>query len=189
MYALLLSAAALSGVLAAPVLDTRAADPRFTLYDLPTPLVGPCDLEVGHDNALWGQGILKNVIFRLDPATGDIIEYEIPFTTPANSATVQLPGVPQSVTDRTAFSCAIRKGDDGNLYAGNGDRNQLLRINETTGHIDVFTPPAQPAGNLFPFNDLYSAKDGIYSTATTQNTFSFFSFATEVRASIESVCA
>ncbi|KAH9223257.1 hypothetical protein DL95DRAFT_401564 [Leptodontidium sp. 2 PMI_412] len=36
-----------------------------------------------------------------------------------------------------------------------------------------------PAGNLFNFNDLYTAKDGIWVTVTTANTFSFFSFATE----------
>lgn len=41
--------------LAAPVVEERALDPRFTLYDLPTPLTGPCDLEVGQDGASWGQ--------------------------------------------------------------------------------------------------------------------------------------
>lgn len=46
--------------------------------------------------------------------------------------------------------------------------------------VDIFEPtPFNPAGNLFNFNDLYTAKDGIWVTATTGNTFSFFSFATE----------
>jgi hypothetical protein len=41
-------------IFAAPLLEDRA-DARFTLYDLPTPLTGPCDLEHGPDGALWGQ--------------------------------------------------------------------------------------------------------------------------------------
>ncbi|EME38854.1 hypothetical protein DOTSEDRAFT_180786 [Dothistroma septosporum NZE10] len=167
-------------VSAAPASNKRADDPRFTLYDLPTALTGPCDLATGPDGALWGQGILKDVIFRIDPSTGKVHEYTIPFTTPLNATPVAIPGVLESVADRTAFSCAIRKGADGNLYAGNGLRNQLVRINPTTKKIDLFEPtPVNPAGNLFPFNDLYTAKNGIWFTSTTGNTFSFFSFATE----------
>lgn len=177
-YCLLLLAA--RHVLSSPILTDRATDPRFTLYDLPTALTGPCDLENGPDGALWGQGILDNIFFRIDPATGHIDEYPIPFTTPLDPTPISLPGVLKSVTDRTALSCAIRKGADGNLYAGNGLRNQLVRINPTTKKIDIFEPtPVNPAGNLFNFNDLYSAEDGIWVTATTGNTFSFFSFATE----------
>lgn len=86
----------------------------------------------------------------------------------------------KAITDRTALSCAIRTGADGNLYAANGVRNQLVRINPSTKKIDLFqmTPP-NPLGNLQPFNDLYTAKEGIWVTATSANTFSFFSFATE----------
>lgn len=166
-------------VFAAPVLEDRASS-RYTLYDLPTPATGPCDLVNGPDGALWGQGILDNIFFRIDPTTGAITTYPIPFTTPLNATPIVLPGVLKAVTDRTALSCAIRNGADGNIYAGNGLRNQLIRINPTTKKIDLFEPtPLNPLGNLFPFNDLYTAKDGIWFTATTGNTFSFFSFATE----------
>jgi hypothetical protein len=55
-YASLLSLATLfSQALAAPILEDRAISDRFTLYDLPTALTGPCDLEVGQDGASWGQ--------------------------------------------------------------------------------------------------------------------------------------
>ncbi|KAH7412639.1 hypothetical protein BKA64DRAFT_731018 [Cadophora sp. MPI-SDFR-AT-0126] len=164
----------------APFVQEQPEDSRFTLYDLPTPLTGPCDLEHGPDGALWGQGILNNIIFRIDPETGSINEYPIPLTTPLDSNPIALPGVPKKVTDRTALSCAIRKGADGNLYAANGLRNQLVRINPSSKKIDIFEPtPINPLGNLLNFNDLYTAKDGIYVTATTGNTFSFFSFANE----------
>jgi hypothetical protein len=55
-YASLLSLATiLPHALAAPILEDRAISDRFTLYDLPTALTGPCDLEVGQDGASWGQ--------------------------------------------------------------------------------------------------------------------------------------
>jgi streptogramin lyase len=78
------------------------------------------------------------------------------------------------------LSCAIRKGADGNLYAANGVRNQLVRINPYTKKIDIFqNPDSNIAGNLQPFNDLYTSKDGMYVTATTGNTFAIFKYATE----------
>lgn len=176
----LLALTALPTVFTAPVLETRAAS-RFDLYELPTPLTGPCDLEVDPNGKyLWGIGIADNIFFRVDPSTGHVDEYQIPFTTPLSSQIVQLPGVSAVLGDRTALSCAIRKGADGNLYAGNGLRNQLARINPTTKHIDIFEiTPVNPLGNGFPFDDLYSATDGIWITSTTADVFSFFSFATE----------
>lgn len=188
MFALLYATFAVaSSALAAPAVsdNLQARKPqqegRFTSYTLPTPLTGPCDLVAGPDGALWGEGILKNNIFRLDPSTGAIEEYTIPFTAgPLSNKTI--PGVSGPLADRTAFSCAIRNGADGNLYASNGLRNQLVRINPTTKEMKIFQPPLpqqNPAGDLQPFNDLYTAKDGIYLTQTTANTFQFFSFATQ----------
>jgi streptogramin lyase len=164
---------------ATPVLNNRAEDP-FTLYELPTPLSGPCDLTRGPDGAIWGQDLLVNHFFRIDPDTGHIDEFPIPFTTPLDPNPIQLPGVLKTITDRTALSCAIRAGADGNIYAGNGLRNQLIRINPTSKKIDLFEPqPLNPLGDLFPFNDLYTAEDGIWVTQTTGNTYSFFSFENE----------
>lgn len=60
---LFLSACLPLHVFAVPVLEDRADD-RFTLFDLPTPLVGPCDLENGPDGALWGQVKLQNLLFK-----------------------------------------------------------------------------------------------------------------------------
>ena len=58
-----------------------------------------------------------NILFRIDPDSGVITEYPIPFTTPLSAQPIELPGVAKSVSDRTALSCAIRRGQDGNLYA------------------------------------------------------------------------
>ena len=151
---------------------------RFTFYTLKTPVAGPCDLVEGPDGALWGEGILDNIIFRIDPSTGAIEEYPIPFTTPVSNQTI--PGVPNIVAERGAFSCAIRSGADGNLYAANGLRNQLIRINPTTRKIQLFTPPGLGLlGNLQPFNDLYTSHDGMWYTQTTGNVFQKFDYKTE----------
>lgn len=94
---------------------------------------------------------------------GDVQEYPIPFTA------APIPGaILPAAAGRAALSCAIRSGRDGNLYAANGLYNQLVKINPTTKKIEVFTPtPPNPVGDLQPFNDLYSAKDGIYFSQTT----------------------
>ncbi|KAF2772513.1 NHL repeat-containing protein [Teratosphaeria nubilosa] len=163
--------------IASPIIDPRQDD-RFTFYSLETPLSGPCDLSVGPDGALWGESILVNQIFRIDPSSGDVEEYSIPFTTPLSNKTIL--GVSSQIQDRTAFSCAIREGRDGNLYASNGLRNQLVRINPSTKDIKVFEiEPLNPLGDLQPFNDLYSAANGIYVTQTTGNALSFFNFSSE----------
>ncbi|KAK4494681.1 hypothetical protein PRZ48_014037 [Zasmidium cellare] len=165
-----------ASVLASPIEERQAARGQFTFYPIPTPLSGICDLAEGHDKAIWFEDILVNRIGRLDPNTGVVTDYPIPFTTPLSNVTLgPIPGPAQQILDRTAFSCAIRPGADGYLYATNGVRNQLVQINETTKEIKVFGP-VDPTGNLFPFNDLYTADNGLYLTQTTGNTFEFFSF-------------
>ncbi|GIZ37116.1 hypothetical protein CKM354_000057600 [Cercospora kikuchii] len=157
-------------------LSARQAN-RFSFFPLKTPLTGPCDLEHGPDGALWGEGILANNIFRIDPNTGLVEEYPIPFTTPISNETIPIPTI---LGQRAAFSCAIRRGADGNLYAANGIRNQLVRINPGTRKIDVLQPPGTGAiGNLQPFNDLYTSKDAMWYTQTTGNVFQKFDYETE----------
>jgi streptogramin lyase len=151
---------------------------RFTFYNMLTPAAGPCDLAEGPDGALWGEDILVNKIFRVDPTTSSVQEFAIPFTSGPSNITI--PGISQIVQDRTALSCAIRNGEDGNLYASNGLRNQLVRINPFTKAITVINPtPPDPAGNLFPFNDITPAPGGLYITQTTGNIFQFYNFTDE----------
>jgi len=130
---------------------------KFTYYSPLTPNAGPCDLCTGPDGAIWAEDILVNKIQRIDPSTGVVEEYEIPYTTPALDFSV-LP----TLEGRTAFACAIRPGADGNIYAATGIRNEFVRVNVTTKKIDVFTPPPpNPLGNLQPFNDLWTGPEGV----------------------------
>ncbi|KAE9387039.1 soluble quino protein glucose dehydrogenase [Gymnopus androsaceus JB14] len=166
----------LLAVVAAGVSPPQPPSP-FSFYNLSTPLSGPCDICTGPDGALWVQNILVDKIARVDPATGDVEEYSIPYTLPPLNASL-LPGF---TGGRTALACAIRPGNDGNIYAASGIRNQFLRINVTTRKIDVFTPtPYNPLGDLQPFNDLTAGPDGMFFSQTTANVISHFNYASEV---------
>lgn len=113
---LALAAANPLGPRSIPLHTKQGAASRFEFYDMPTPAAGPCDLCVGPDGALWGEDIFADIIFRID-GNGTVEEYPIPWTLPALNSSV-LP----NVGGRIAFSCAIRPGADGNIYASQGTR-------------------------------------------------------------------
>lgn len=94
----------------------QTTDGRFTFYQMKTALSGPCDMAYNPvDRLLYGEQQFINQLFSINPANGAVTEYEIPFTTGASNATIPIT-VPKPVGDRTAFSCAIREGADGNMY-------------------------------------------------------------------------
>lgn len=129
----------------------------FTFYDLPTPESGPCDICEGHDGMVYIQNFLVDTLVRLDPNTGKMTEYQIPYKNPPSPTSV-LPGA----GNRTALACAIRPGDDGKIYAASGVRNELVVLDAATGHVAVYAQPANnPLGNLFPFNDLWPGPTGV----------------------------
>jgi streptogramin lyase len=80
---------------AAKILQARQEAPpggaqegRFTFYQMPTPLSGICDLAVGPDGALWGIEQLVNNLVRLDPESGEVEEFPIPFSLGVSNATI-----------------------------------------------------------------------------------------------------
>ena len=95
---------------------------------------------------------------RLDQSTGQLDEYDIPYTLgPLPSS-----ALPSDLQGRVALACAIQPGNDEKLYAASGVRNQIVRIDPTTKTIDVFTPtPLDPLGNLEPFNDMWRGNEGV----------------------------
>jgi hypothetical protein len=129
----------------------------FTFYDMPTALSGPCDICEGHDGYVYIQNFLVDTLVKLDPATGERTEYQIPYKNPPAPTSV-LPGL----GNRTALACAIRPGNDGKIYAASGVRNEIVVLDPQTGSVDVFAQPANnPLGNLFPFNDLWPGETGV----------------------------
>lgn len=173
--AVLLLAACIGATAAAPTAAAPTAS-NFTFYQMPTVLADPCDLCTGPDGALWISDMGVNKIGRLDPDTGVVDEYDIPFTE-GKLKNATLPGI----TDRTALACAIRPGADGNIYASYGVRNQLVQVIVSTKQVNVLTPPPffDPLGDLQPFNDMVSSPTGMYFTQTTANIVSFYEYSTK----------
>ena len=160
-----LLAGALSGwVSASPTSQGYTSNPaRFKFFTMPQDGSGPCDLCTGPDKAIWVQNILKDTIARIDPSTGEVEEYPIPYTTPAPTSIIPgLDTVFPGLGNRTALACAIRSGSDGNIYAASGLRNQLVKIVPKTRKITVLGPnPPDILGNLLNFNDLWTGPEGV----------------------------
>ncbi|KAF2088266.1 NHL repeat-containing protein, partial [Saccharata proteae CBS 121410] len=149
---------------------------QFTTYQLPTLLSGACDVTDGPDGAEWNQELFANQLARIDPHTGEVTEYLIPFTAPLLD-NVTIPMIP-GVTGKIPLGCGLVTGTDGHLYAVNGLRNQIVRMNVSTKHMDVFSAP-NILGNLEPLNDLTPYKDAIFFTQTSGNQIGRFDYATQ----------
>ncbi|WPG97563.1 Hypothetical protein R9X50_00034000 [Acrodontium crateriforme] len=150
------------------------ANSRFTYFNALTPLSGPCDLTTGPDGAIWYDTFLSSKIGRIDPITGKVDEFDIPYTLPPLPTSV----LPSQLQGRASLACAIQPGKDGNIYAASGVRNEFVRVNVKTKKVDVF-PTGNVLGNLQPFNDITAADDGMYFTQTTQGLLTFFDYKTE----------
>ncbi|PIB00445.1 hypothetical protein CB0940_01292 [Cercospora beticola] len=153
-------------------------DGDFTFYQMPSKISGICDLCLGPDGALWGVQQLINQIMRLDPETGEVEEFPIPFSPGIGNITI--PGLNGAfgglIQDRLALSCAIRPGADGKIYNTNGARNQLVQFDPATREFKLFQAPVSPLGNLFPFNDIFTDDGGMWMTQTTANLLQYFDY-------------
>ncbi|CAH0382764.1 unnamed protein product [Bemisia tabaci] len=158
----------------ATTLPLTSADPsQFTFFDVPYPVVGPCDVCEGPDGAVWIQAIKSPYFARFDPVTRTFTHYLIPFTTPLLNVT--LPPEVSRVLGKAALGCGIRPGLDGYIYATNGLYNQLIRVNTTTGEVKI-AETSGALGNLDPLNDLSPAQNGVWFTMTTANKIGFLPY-------------
>lgn len=77
---------------------------------------------LAHGRSLTSFHRVNNLV-RLDPVTGEVEEFPIPFSLGLGNATI--PGLNGAagglIQDRLALSCAIRPGADGKIYATNGN--------------------------------------------------------------------
>lgn len=134
------------------------SDPaRFKFYDTPTKGV-ICDSDTGPDGeTLWYEDLVAPVVGVLNYRTGEIKEYQIPYT----DSVQPLEPIEGNVT---GLQCVVRTGKDGMVYAGSGFRNEIVQINPRTDPptLQIFAPPnGNPAGNLQVFNDAWAANDGV----------------------------
>lgn len=133
----------LLGLAALATADTKfvQGDPaRFTYTNMQTPLSGPCDVSEGTDGLIYIQQVLANKIARYNQNTGELKEFDIPFSTRLlPNETFQIP----SLSRTTFLTCSIRNGFDGKMYFSNGNRNQLVQFDAATEQIKLFTVPGK----------------------------------------------
>lgn len=169
MLVLLSTAALLLGSLstAAPTTDieeratqfTGPSDPaRFKFYNTIDKLGVICDADTGPDgNTLWYQDLVASKMGVLNYKTGEIHEYQIPYSSGSEST-------PPFVGNLTGGQCVVRTGKDGMVYGGAGTRNEIVQVNPRTNPptLKIFSSPNQnAAGNLINFNDAWAANTGV----------------------------
>jgi streptogramin lyase len=143
-----------------------SADNSVTLYNPPTPLSGPCVVTPTPDGAIWFLEAFAAKIARIDPVTGNIIEYPIPWSPRS------------SLGPFTPIPCAMTTASDGNVYFTNGVNNQIGKLDPQTAQVTLFDAP-NPSGNLNPLNDLTPGHDNaIWFTQISGGTIGRFDLTT-----------
>ena len=166
----------LSALLSAAILSTVTAAPasRFTLYDLKTPLAGPCDLNTGPDGNIYASTFTADKLVKIDRTSANPKLTEITIPYPRDQ--LPLSALPSRL--QGAGSCVVQPGADGNVYVATGIRNQVAQYNPRNGQFKFFDSAGGVLGNLQPFNDGWPDKTGIWFTQTTANTLSFLNYST-----------
>ena len=54
---------------------------KFTEWEMPTPFSGPYDVTCDKNGELWTGGMTTDRVSRLNPKTGEIVEYLLPKST------------------------------------------------------------------------------------------------------------
>jgi len=151
------------------------ADPppgTVTQYTAPTPLSGPCNLVEGPDGQMWFTEVLAHKIARIDAATAQIQEFNIPNTLaigpdpvlpllglaglpPLNALLQTLSGSSVTLPYPASFQCGINNGPDGNIWFTNAVSNLIGYINPKTHAIVTYAVPTL-ASNV---EDIYAGPD------------------------------
>ena len=124
---------------------------QFTNYAIPTKLSGPIGVFYGSDGGVWFCEFLANKIGRLDPATGEIVEYDVPLS-------LTQPTVMRAETEGKYLWFTA--------FVGNG----IGRIEMATGEVTAFTNPSLLS---FPTEDTVDSSGNIWFSTATQNTLNY----------------
>lgn len=99
----------------------------ITEYDLPRSDAQPHDVVVGNDGAIWYDDFAEGIIGRLNPASGEVKEWEDP---------LKRPGYPGGFLD-------LEADRDGNLWAGRHDFASFAGFDKTTEKFVNWDIPVQ----------------------------------------------
>jgi len=141
-----LDAAAIARLRPAPRASGAVLDARITEYPVPKTPSLPHDIAVGPNGRVWITGFYNNVIWALDPSSGNIQSY------PVN----ETPEVMGQVR-------ALSFDGDGMLWVLLGGTESVVRLNPVDGAIETFHVGMYPhsievdSGGRLWFNDYISA--------------------------------
>lgn len=107
--------------------DTRVI---YTTYDLPRPDAAPHDEALDADGNVWYSDFNTQYIGVLNPATGEVKDYEIPLRRPD--------GVAQG-------GLQIDVDPEGKVWYANMEQIQLIRFDPKTEKMDIFRLPVDEA--------------------------------------------
>ena len=112
----------------------RSTQVIVTEYELPDPSTAPHDAEVDPDGMVWYVDFGQQYFGKLDPATGEVTEYEVPEARPGNPTGI----------------LALKLDRDGNPWGGNMFQGSIFRYDRETDKVRVWKVPdelEQPKGS------------------------------------------
>jgi streptogramin lyase len=117
--------------------EVRMLDPKtdkFKAYRSPSfkpgsPAPGAYGLAVAGDGSVWWAEDEADKMARVDPATGQVEEFKIPYN------------------DGHAFPRRMNTDGSGNLWVALWNAGKLMKIDYKTKQMTIYTPPSQTGGN------------------------------------------
>ena len=121
----------------------------YTVYDLPRADASPHDIVFDAEGNAWYSDFNSQFLGRLDPKTGNVVEYEIPLSRLRQNA-------------HGGLQIDIDK--EGRIYYGNMFQMQLARLDPKTGKMDTFKHPMAEStfgdGHLTMIDPAFQHLDG-----------------------------
>ena len=117
--------------------EVRVLDPNtvtFKAYQSPsakpgTPLPGAYGLAVAGDGSVWWAEDEADKMARVDPATGVVEEFKIPYS------------------DGHAFPRRMNTDANGDLWVALWNAGKLMKIDHKTKQMTIYSPPSKTGGN------------------------------------------
>jgi len=117
--------------------EVRMLDPKtdtFKAYRSPSakpgsPAPGAYGLAVAGDGSVWWAEDEADKMARVDPATGKVEEFKIPYN------------------EGHAFPRRMNTDGNGNLWVALWNAGKLMKIDYKTKEMTIYTPPSQTGGN------------------------------------------
>src|SRR5258706_8884711 len=125
----------------------------YTEYDLPSSLAQPHDVILDRTGKAWYSSFGLQKIGRLDPATGEVKEYDI---------AISKPDYPTGVL-------ALRGDRDGKLWFGNMYQASIAMFDPATEKFQHFTPPPEDNLSSTQLNMVSPRNSGVDGKVWSQN--------------------